>query len=146
MKSNDKVPLNIENELSRPPIVNWIIPMKTVSETNLTEHWTIKRKRHQLQKLAIFTEWNRSGLISIPLPCKIILTRIAPRSLDYDNLVGGAMKHIRDAISDIIIPNKRAGFADSSPFLSFEYEQRKGLPKEYAIQIQVFHTPVPNCS
>lgn len=54
------------------------------------------------------------------------------RPLDYDNLVH-AFKNARDAIADFLIPGLAPGQADSTPGLSFQYQQEKS--KEYYIEI-----------
>jgi len=60
----------------------------------------------------------------ITLPCKIVLTRVSPRSLDTDNLPC-AFKWIRDAIADLIIPGLAPGRADGDELIEWVYEQEK---------------------
>ncbi len=66
----------------------------------------------------------------------IFLTRIAPRALDFDNLVY-AFKHIRDVIADTLLPGLAAGRADDDKRLQWQYCQEKGRPKEYAFRISI---------
>ena len=72
--------------------------------------------------------------VRVPLapPLKITLTRIAPRSLDYDNLVTG-MKPIRDGVTDGL------GLTDDSESTGLEwvYAQQAGLYKEYGLRVEV---------
>lgn len=103
------------------------LPIKTVSESNSSEHWSTKHKRHKNQKKWVRIVWYKEGKPKIDLPCKVKLTRISPRTLDSDNLQG-SLKWIRDAISEIIIPNTLAGRADDHPEISWEYDQQKGKP------------------
>jgi hypothetical protein len=47
------------------------------------------------------------------------------------------MKNIRDYICDILIPGKKMGRADSDKRIQVKYEQIKGIPKEYAIEVEI---------
>ena len=71
------------------------------------------------------------------LPCTIKLTRIAPRFLDFDDNLPMALKHIKDYVCDLLIPGKQMGRADNDMRLRFAYDQIKGIPHEYAIQIEI---------
>ena len=70
------------------------------------------------------------------IPCTVKLTRVSPRSLDSDNLQG-AFKNVRDYVANNLLPGKRIGRADSSPYLFWEYYQEKGLPKTHQIIIEI---------
>lgn len=79
------------------------LALKTVSESNCNQHWRVKAKRHANQKLVVKSECQavlHGGL----LPCTVKLTRIG-RKLDDDNL-RGAMKYVRDAIAELLVPGK----------------------------------------
>lgn len=109
-----------------------------VSEANRSgEHWTKKHKRHQTQKLLIQSYLNNRIEGPIKLPCCVILTRIAPRSLDQEDNLPMAFKSYKDHIADFIIPGKAAGRADDSKQLTWVFKQEKGLPKEYALKVQI---------
>lgn len=111
------------------------IPVRTVSELNCFQPWRTKHARHKRQKHAVqIALLPYEGKIS--LPCKIVYTRIAPRTLDYDNLVSSG-KYLIDKVADLIIPGLRSGRADSDPRLSYEYLQEKGKVKEYAVKIKL---------
>lgn len=72
----------------------------------------------------------------IKLPVKITITRIAPRKLDFDNLVM-SQKFVLDSIADQIFPGLRPGRADGDPrILPVTYLQEKGAPKFYATRVQ----------
>jgi hypothetical protein len=60
----------------------------------------------------------------------ITLTRIAPRKLDTDNLVS-ACKGVRDGIADTL------GVDDGDERITWKYAQRKGKPKQYAVEVEV---------
>jgi hypothetical protein len=132
--------------------VTFTIPMTKnllASEANLSrEHWTIKKKRHDAQQFLIdsymnhkvFTLHTTCSINTIEpeewLPCRITLARIAPRSLDEDNLLY-SLKWVRDAISDNLIPGLAKGRADGDKRLEFKYNQEKGRPREYALKIEI---------
>ena len=73
--------------------------------------------------------------IPVALPCEVTLTRLSPRKLDDDNLVG-AFKWIRDAISEHFLPGLRPGRADDNPGFTWKYAQTRA--KDYGIHLQ-FH-------
>lgn len=68
--------------------------------------------------------------INWPLPLVVTLTRIAPRSLDSDNLASAA-KACRDGISDAL------GIDDGAKGLTWLYAQRKGKPHEVALEVRI---------
>lgn len=126
--------------------ISWEIPIHTVSESNRSEHWSIAQKRHKKQQLSIrLSFWQNMTLLK--LPCVVILTRLAPRTLDDDNLVA-ALKWIRDELSEIMLPDippqymcchgriiKQKGRCDSDPRIRWQYSQQKN--KSYAVRIQI---------
>lgn len=112
------------------------LPIKTVSESNTSEHWSKSHKRHKTQKKQIAWWW--LTLEDKPqLPCCVKLTRIAPRALDSHDNLPTALKWIADAIAAKLVPNKQAGRADDSKEITWSYDQKKGQPKEYAVLIEI---------
>lgn len=106
------------------------LPIKTVTESNGSEHWTKKRKRAKLQHLFVRSMLNSfDSRLIVKLPCRVILTRIGVRSLDGDNLVS-SFKYVRDAIADYIHPGLEIGQADSDPNITWEYVQVKKDKKD----------------
>jgi hypothetical protein len=117
-------------------IINWQLPIKTASESNCSEHYHVKTKRHILQKRWVKTAFKKEKP-KINLPCKITLTRIAPRSLDSHDNLPMSLKWVADAIAENIIPGKAAGRADDSKELTWEYRQKRGGPRQYAVVIEI---------
>lgn len=110
------------------------IPYHLPSEANISDHWTKKHKRKKRLQLLLLSYW---PAVKIELPCVVTLTRVAPRSLDYDNLVY-AFKNTKDFIADKIVPGRAAGRADDDDRISWEYGQKKGIrPNEYAIIVRI---------
>lgn len=112
------------------------IPGMKLASTNqlLNEHWSARNARIKQHDRIIRIYW-RKERIETPLPCVITLTRISPARYDDDNLQG-AFKSIRDTIAQILL-GKKKGIADNDPRINWKYDQRKGAPKEYAIEITV---------
>lgn len=88
------------------------------------EHWAKRARRVKRERLAA---------IAVPkftLPATVTLTRIAPRTLDGDNLEAG-FKGLRDGIAD------RAGVDDRDPRITWLYAQERGKPKQQACRVDV---------
>lgn len=104
-------------------ITEFFIPIKTVSEANKREHWSVASARHKEQKQIIRVElWAHK--VPKTLPCRVHMTRTSPRMLDDDNLQS-ALKYIRDAVSEYLIPGTRPGMADNDPQIKWSYAQAK---------------------
>ena len=156
---NTKVATNEENatdvkfDVSLKKGDNWIeitLPLHTASEANggvkkayknrkgktvyKAEHWTEKHRRHRLQKGSVFLAL-RPHRKMLHLPCKITLTRYAPRALDrFDNLPM-ALKYILDAICEVITGDMRPGHADAHAGFEVTYKQVKS--KNYGVKIKI---------
>lgn len=119
-------------------VIDWYLPIRTVSEANRGgEHWTKKSKRHKAQNHIVWAHW-MSVRPEITVPCRIVLTRIAPRSLDEGDNLPMAFKSIRDELSGLINPGYARGRADNGGGMIWEYKQEKGKPKEYAVRIEIY--------
>jgi hypothetical protein len=116
--------------------VTWQLPIKTASESNSSEHWTKKGKRHRIQKDRIKTQF---FLVkpNISLPCHVYLTRIAPKRLDEGDNLPNSMKYVRDAVSECLTNTTLAGRADGDNRISWEYGQERGKVREYAVRIEI---------
>jgi len=112
-----------------------LLAIRTESEANLRENWHVKAKRvrmqRQITRVIVGQEligsrgpWEENGKHTV------ILTRIAPRPLDTDNLAR-SFKAIRDGIADAL------GIDDGSKRLTWNYAQEKGPPKRYAVRIEI---------
>lgn len=114
------------------------IPLHTVSESNQREHWARRAKRVRLQRSTIFYElgapWAQRTLRE-SRPLVVILTRIAPRSLDPGNLES-SLKSVQDGVADWLAGNYGKG-QDRQPGLVWRYRQRRGAPRAYAVEISI---------
>lgn len=117
-------------------LLHLTLDIKTISEANCSQHWSIKHKRHTKQKKRISYEFKIRELL-IPLPCHIKLTRISYRSLDAEDNLPCAFKWIKDQIAAEITGNRVAGRADDDKRMTWEYGQEKGSPQSIRIEIFV---------
>lgn len=93
------------------------LPLKIVSVANLREHWRTRAGRAKLHR-ATTAALLRSHKPPL-LPITVVLTRVAARQLDSDNL-SSAFKAVRDGVADWLKVN------DNDPRVTWEYTQRKG--------------------
>lgn len=107
------------------------IPLKLTSP-NTSEHWTARSRRRKKEKTIV--RWSLKTIPKPELPVQISIVRIAARRYDDDNMIA-ACKTVRDTIADWLIPGLRMGRADDDERLVFTYDQRKGNPKQYALEI-----------
>lgn len=101
------------------------LPIKLESIANKRWHWRKKANYVRGIRDAVYLKCP-----GFEVPCVVTMTRIAPRSLDDDNNVS-AFKAVRDSIA------KRLEVDDRDPRVLFRCGQRKGKPKEYAIEVQL---------
>ena len=106
--------------------------MKIVSVANLRMHWAVKAKLAKDQRtrtrMSLSAAAQSSG--AEMLPVTVVLTRVAPRRLDGDNLQSG-FKAVRDGVADWL------GVDDGNGLIDWQYVQRSGRPGEYAVEIEV---------
>ncbi len=126
----------------------WDLPIKTVSEANVKEHWTYSSKRHRFQQQLIKGAFRRAGCV-IVLPCVIRMVRLSSRKLDVSDNLPMAFKWIKDQIADCILPKEvrtyidkkgklRAlkGRTDDHEGLKWEYDQEQSKECRVRIEIQ----------
>jgi hypothetical protein len=106
--------------------------MKIVSVANMRLHWAVKAKLtrdHRTRtRMSLAAVAQSSGLEM--LPATVVLTRVAPRKLDGDNLQSG-FKAVRDGVADWL------GVDDGNGLVDWQYAQRSGKAGEYAVEIEV---------
>jgi hypothetical protein len=105
------------------------MPVKIVSVANLRLHWAVKAKLAKSHRSKAFSALASVAAPPAP-PCTLVLTRVAPRALDGDNLQS-AFKAVRDGVADWL------GVDDGHQQLDWQYKQRKDGPKVYAVEIEV---------
>ncbi len=115
--------------MSATHILHVVAPIKVISEANSHTHWRMRQKRARDQRAAAKRALGED-ISGPPPPYTITLTRIGPRTLDSDNLVG-AFKHVRDGVADWL------RIDDGDKRLTWNYAQRRGLSKEYAAEIRI---------
>ena len=112
--------------------IRFIVPIKTISRANSSEHWRSRDARVRRERTTTVLAWRAVGSPPIPTPSTVTLTRVAPRAMDDDNL-RMSMKAIRDQIAEL------AGVDDRhSKIIRYEYDQRKpSKPKTYEVEVLI---------
>ena len=115
------------------------IPLRLHSAANLREHWARRARRVKAERGA--ARLILGARPRPPFPVVVTLTRVAPRSLDSDNLVS-ACKATRDGVADWL------GVADNHPSVRWEYAHRSAGAGVYAVEIRIeaMSTPTPEAS
>lgn len=106
-----------------------VIPIRIESTQNLRECWQLRARRAKSHR-ELATWALGINAVRPALPCVITLTRIAPRSLDSDNLASGC-KAARDGIADWLRVD------DGDKRIEWRYVQVRGAPKQYALRIDI---------
>lgn len=117
----------------REPLLSFEMPLRLLSEANQRGHWAKKAGRVSDQRDAVTamfkTHWRRSTAWFNPTTVIVRLVRIAPRSLDTDNLAS-ALKATQDAVAAALgVDDKR---------LEVVRDQERGKPKTHAVRIEVY--------
>lgn len=115
------------------------IPVKTVSEGNLRQHWATvsnrKKKQRQLVRLWLNTvgvNFDINGVFSLKV------TRIAPRRLDSHDNLGSSLKTVIDAVCEWLAPGLATGRADSSEIVKeILTAQEKGAKRTYEVKVEI---------
>ena len=103
--------------------------MRLASLANSRTHWRALAKVKANQRRAV--AWSLMGHERPQFPVVVTLTRVGVRDLDDDNLAS-AFKAVRDELAAWL-------GCDDGPRapVSWRYAQRRGEPKEYAVEIQI---------
>ncbi len=110
-------------------MIDVMIEMKIVSVANLRLHWAVKAKLVKGQRKKAYSALASVAAPPVP-PCSVVLTRVAPRRLDGDNLQSG-FKAVRDGVADWL------GVDDGDKRIDWQYGQRSGGVNVYQVEIEV---------
>jgi hypothetical protein len=104
------------------------LPIHTVSESNMRDHWAVKARRVKEQRARTFTELTEhfGNLPASPVAAEVRLLRVGARALDDDNL-RSSLKAVRDGVAEYL------GIDDGKRNIKFSYAQEVG--KYYAVEI-----------
>jgi hypothetical protein len=107
------------------------VPVYTSSDlTQSREHWSIVRERANAQKGIVCNYMNKIAPSNVRC---VMITRIAPRKLDSDNL-HGALKSVRDAIA-LALGRDDADWKDGA--IKWQVYQRYEVPRTYGIEVDI---------
>jgi hypothetical protein len=107
------------------------MPIRTVSELNMREHWAAKHKRRKKQREDFFVLWRQAKPPEISLPCRVTFTRFASKCLDVGDNLNSAFKSLRDELCAIL------GVDDSSPLIDWQYRQERISKRDNYFTIEV---------
>lgn len=108
------------------------LPLRTKSEANQREHWRAKAARTAEQRRGVTRHCQAlRNAFDEDADLEVVLTRIAPRQLDEDNLAG-SFKAVQDAVANLLERDDRPGQG-----VEWVYRQEKGAPREYAVRVEV---------
>lgn len=115
-----------------------LFPLALVS--NPREHHMARSRRVKAERLATLWALAATRTPKPELPCTVVLTRIAARDFDDDNLAG-AFKGVRDAVADWLGVNDRR-----IDLVAWEYRQghvsRKADHHVVEIAFEAYRVPV----
>ena len=114
-------------------MINVVLPLQTVSEANVHQHWRQRQKRAKFQRsmsaLILNVPITAQKLDKSTEPLTVTLTRLSKsRGLDSDNLAS-SQKHVRDGIADAL------GIDDRDPRVTWQYAQERA--KEYGVRVEI---------
>lgn len=113
-------------------VLNFWIPIRTVSALNAREHWRARHRRVKAERVAVALCLRDLPALGADQSARVTLTRIAPRLLDGHDNLASACKAAVDEITD------RLGCtSDRDGRLAWAYGQRRGKVREYALQVTV---------
>jgi hypothetical protein len=106
-----------------------VVPMRTSRGGNNREHHMARARRVKKERYFTAICLRDAGVVQ-DLPCEVLLVRVTPtaKPLDDDNL-RGSLKAVRDEVAAWL------GVDDADPRVSWAYDQRKGVAKEWAVEI-----------
>lgn len=115
---------------SGPDRVIVTLPLRLVNSANTREHWGKRAKRTKGERVAVWVMLRHESICE-STHYGVTITRIAPRAFDSDGMAISA-KGVRDEVAAWL------GMDDAPDSgIAWEYAQRKGEPKQYAVEIEV---------
>jgi len=115
--------------------LRFTFPLKTVSEPNTRDHWSKKGKRTSQQRNLVHMAACGHGIRTVQAPWVVTVVRIAPSNgLDPHENLPASQKAVCDGLADALGLK-----SDRDPRVEWKYDQRRGKPGEYAIEVTVAH-------
>lgn len=115
----------------RYELVVTIPGLRLQSDGNAREHHMARYRRRKAARTAVGLVVRAAlhgGGVSAPL--EVTVTRIGPKPLDADNAWSSAKAAI-DGVADAL------GVDDADPRITWKVEQRRGKPREYAVEVRI---------
>lgn len=115
-------------------LVKVTLPLRLESVANGSHgHWAARAKKTKAQRTGARLACEAQHPLAVwqGEPLVVLLTRVAPRSLDAEDNLPRAFKAIRDGVADAL------RVRDNDPRLTWRYRQERGLPKHYEVRVEV---------
>lgn len=125
----------------------WKLPIRTVSEANRKEHWTVSSRRHRSQQFFV-KHALKAQCCDIVLPCTVLMVRLSERQLDVSDNLPMSFKWIKDQIADCIFYKEKKTYLDKKgkvrelkgrnddhEAITWQYGQEKS--KVYGIRLEI---------
>lgn len=108
-----------------------VLPLRTRNPLNGSQAGYYAKARARKRERTLVALALRPQLAGLALPVRVLVTRIAPRELDAWDGLGAALKGCIDGVADAF------GVRDDDPRLAIEVAQRRGQPREYAVEVHI---------
>lgn len=115
-----------------------IVPVRTSNPNNGSAGWSrnaafAKARRRKAERGAAHVRLLAAGAHMVTLPVTVTVTRVAPSDgLDPHDGLGAALKGCIDGVADALgLKN------DRDPRVTWVLGQRRGKPKEYAVEVRI---------
>lgn len=115
-------------EATFPGAITLYVPVHTVSEMNVHQHWRRRHKRAQAQHEAVALKF--AGMPLPALPAVVTFMRISGKTLDDDNL-RSALKFVRDEVA------AQYGIDDADPRITWRYTQADDVRARGIVRIDI---------
>lgn len=126
---------------TRRPILQFSLPIKTTNASNMQRGNSrtiaiIRSQEDSKRRNAAYTltlsAMRNAGISRVDLvPCIVRLTRVSAGRLDGHDALAPALKRVVDGIAQAL------GIDDGGPFVQWQYDQRRGPPKHYAVLVAI---------
>lgn len=110
--------------------VTLVVPLRVVSAANAREHWAVRSRRVEAERLTVRGAFSAANLTHPPyfVRAAVTLTRLGGRRWDDDNNVSG-LKGVRDEVAAWLRVD------DGDPRVAFGYAQEPGGPCGVRIEL-----------
>lgn len=111
------------------------VPIRAINGLNTREHWAARAKRAREHRAATWYAL-KEAKAPYSLPCRVTVTRVAPRKLDGHDGLPASLKGAVDGIADYLMVK-----SDADKRITWNYAQRAGGVRVYEVEISIESMP-----